>query len=640
MNYRILSGAHATAGATDGSTPPFLERPGLRVEGSGWVASDLRDGATLLFLGNALGWRTDRGLLPVEDLPRELRQRAAEAPLDTVAEAIEGSALLVRVDADGGAEVRGDRYGRIEMFYRTDGGGMAAASDLDLLGGSPHADGYDQAALAHMLTYYGHCPPKGHTIYRAVRRLRVGETVRLRGSEVAFEQAPFSPVATGDYEVADHDRYRDAFLDHLRAAGSEKGNLVYLSSGWDSTGILAGLVHVFGASKVRGVIGRMRYSDRSGVCNRFEMARARAFADHYGVSLDVVDFDITGADGADFFRSYAPFMRAHQLYSFNILSHGRLTEYAAEHVDHGEAVFAGEISDGAHNLGFSQYATWFHPSFGFREYADKMAGYQFGPTYMTRLMAGEIDTDPVHMLFRARAANVAFDPVDPESVPLQLLTSFFLRNGRMPFWSLSNSRIVTPEGAEAYTSAMQDAYLRDMAPHLTPETIYSVLLHLYNSFHWQGATVRTLPTLSRRAGLRLDLPFWDQGIQDFLSAMPESWGRGLDLNNTKFPLKRMLEHELDYPMHLQAGPHSYTYDVDHAFNHYEEAFSFSGLRPAFEAALEGRPYRQVLSEEYFALEYIDGLADRYLAGANLEVPEIADLAPIAVFCLGGWYGKP
>ena len=34
---------------------------------------------------------------------------------------------------------------------------------------------------------------------------------------------------------------------------------------------------------------------------------------------------------------------------------------------------AGEISDGVHNFGFSQFLTIFHPSLEFREYADKMA---------------------------------------------------------------------------------------------------------------------------------------------------------------------------------------------------------------------------------------------------------------------------
>ena len=38
------------------------------------------------------------------------------------------------------------------------------------------------------------------------------------------------------------------------------------------------------------------------------------------------------------------------------------------------------------------------------------------------------------------------------------------------------------------------------------------------------------------------LPFWDNRIQSFLSAMPESWGRGLELKPTKYPLKWTLQN--------------------------------------------------------------------------------------------------
>ena len=68
---------------------------------------------------------------------------------------------------------------------------------------------------------------------------------------------------------------------------------MYLSSGWDSTSILGGLVHEFGAEKVKAVIGRMCYSERAGIINPFEIDRAQKVADYYGVSLDIVEFDYT-----------------------------------------------------------------------------------------------------------------------------------------------------------------------------------------------------------------------------------------------------------------------------------------------------------------------------------------------------------
>ena len=57
--------------------------------------------------------------------------------------------------------------------------------------------------------------------------------------------------------------------------------------------------------------------------------------------------------------------------------------------------------------------------------------------------------------------------------------------------------------------------------------------------------------------------------------MSENWGRGLDLNPTKYPLKCMLKNDVDYPLHLQVGPHSYLYDIDPDWNVISELLSNS-----------------------------------------------------------------
>lgn len=304
-------------------------------------------------------------------------------------------------------------------------------------------------------------------------------------------------------------------------------------------------------------------------------------------------------------------------------------------------VFAGEISDGAHNFGFSQYATIFHPSFGFREYADKMAGYLFGPTFYQRLVGGDQDNDPIYALFKQRSPQTVYDaPASgKDGISLQLLTSFFLRNGRIPMWSAANVGMITELGASRYTVAMQQEYLQDAVATFDESTLYAWYLYLYNSFHWQGSTVRTLSTFADDRGLTLDMPFWDSTVQDFLSEMPEEWGRGLDLNSTKYPLKAMLREDIDYLLHLQTGPHSYTYDVDHSFNHYEEIMAHSPFAADLKRALEGRPYHRLLSKEYFKLDYIDDIVDRYCGDANVSVAELTEIAPLAILCLIGWYGK-
>ena len=552
---------------------------------------------------------------------------SANSLLD-IASQLEGRFVLFFV-ADNGIYACADQFGKLDIYYQQNDTNIAIASNLDLLPEGPAKDGFDQSALVHMLTYYGYCPPKKRTIYNSVKRLGVSQCLHVENNKVTLINKEFVASKAQEYTDSAHDDYADIFLTHLQESASEEENLIYLSSGWDSTSILAGLVHLFDKSKVRGLIGRMKYSDRSGCCNQIEIDKANKFSEYYGIKLDIVDFDLTKKDEG-YFKSLRAKMRKHQLYAMTGITHDKLAIKASDLLTKSKTVFAGEISDGAHNLGFSQYATIFHPSHGFREYSDKMASYLFGPTFLSLLMNGEYVNDPIYQLFK-KDNLASFDEVatTPEEVKLQLLTSFFLRNARLPLWSLDNEVLLTAKGVERYTQKMQEEYLIDIAENMDIDNIYASYLHLYNSFHWQGSTVRSLQTLSDYYQLNVDLPFWDSGLQDFLAKMPEEWGRGLDLNPTKYPLKKMLKDKVDYPYDYQKGAHSYTYDVDHSFNHAQEIYCYSALVEDFQDSVKDKPYHQILSKDYFDLDYIDGLVDEYIQyPEEINVDNLTKLVPI------------
>jgi len=153
--------------------------------------------------------------------------------------------------------------------------------------------------------------------------------------------------------------------------------------------------------------------------------------------------------------------------------------------------------------------------------------------------------------------------------------------------------------------------------------------------------VRSLQTMADYYQLNTDLPFWSSDLQDFLAKMPEEWGRGLDLNPTKYPLKKMLKDgKIDYPYDYQKGAHSYTYDIDHSFSHSQEIFCYSALVEDFQNSIRKKPYHQILSKEYFNLDYIDSLVDEYIdSPESLSVASIGKLLPIIMLCYVGWYGK-
>ena len=81
-----------------------------------------------------------------------------------------------------------------------------------------------------------------------------------------------------------------------------------------------------------------------------------------------------------------PFLKSHMLAGMSAYFWDDLAKYVATY-HKGKSIFCGEISDGVHNFGFAQYATILnHPDLGFREYADKMGVYLFGPSFLNTLL--------------------------------------------------------------------------------------------------------------------------------------------------------------------------------------------------------------------------------------------------------------
>jgi hypothetical protein len=635
--FRVLSGANLVRSSKPILTPA-LELEGLRVETETDVLHTTSPGGAHVFVvGTLVGRRDAAGRIHTLENPRAFVGSIVDdhAP-STWRQQYDGDAVMITVTQDGTVTVTGDPFFKRDVYVQKSDQGVTLAGDLAMVPDDPARDGYDPAALAHMLTYYGHRPPKQHTIYRSVRRLGIGDVATLKSGTLNVQQTPFVPVPTEEYSDHSLNRYTDAFLDYLASAGSSEGNSVFLSSGWDSSSILAGLVHVFGRKRVTAVTGRMLYSERSGNCNRFEMERAQKIAEHFDVPLHIVDLDYVNG-GPDWIERVRDTFRDHNIQSQTGLNHARLAHGAA-HVNPGLPLFAGEISDGAHNLGFSQYVTIFHPTQAFREYGDKMASYLFGPTFLREFLENRHNEDAVYRIFRDRNANLVFDePVaDAGDRKRQMLVSFFLRNGRMPLWSGRNVRMLTPDGLAGYTEEMSKAYLSGFEKY-DATTVYSWYLHLYNSFHWQGSTVSTVQKMGDHFGLPAHNPYWASGIQQFLQAMPESWGRGLDLMPTKYPLKRMLREKLGFPMHVQVGPHSYTYDVDPTFNHSFELMHHSRLGPYAKQILSKKPYHQLLQSEWFNLSYIDEIVDTFVAGKEQRGTALNDLVSVWLLCQTGWY---
>jgi len=99
----------------------------------------------------------------------------------------------------------------------------------------------------------------------------------------------------------------------------------------------------------------------------------------------------------------------------------------------------------------------------------------------------------------------------------------------------------------------------------------------------------------------------------------------------------MMREKFNYPVNLQTGPHSYTYDVDPTFNHGFEIMQHSRLSTEAKKLLATKPYREILDPACFDLAYIDGLVDRFEKGDAVAGAPLNDLVSVWLLCQTGWY---
>lgn len=588
-------------------------------------------------IGNILGLQQANGVVSAlrkSDLPELFRVYNPEQIRDQA----EGSFVVIWVGKNGHVHVSNDRFGKTDVYYSENSDSVVIASDLGVF---EQKGKFDQAALVYALMIYGGRPPRNSTIYEDVKRLGVGESLECTKAGLVLKRSSFVPKESfeclphTDAEAFYLDQYADRFLEALKLRSSSQGNIVYLSSGWDSSSILAGLVHLYGPKKVRGVIGRMQYSERAGVINPYEISRAKAIADFFGIELDIVEFDYH-KNGPKYLEHTKALFQGNSFYNMTPMNWFLLSRQIKEKYGTEQSVFCGEISDGAHNLGFSQFTSIFHATSDFREYSDKMRSYLFGPTFFNLVKQNKHQNDFVYQSFAnmfRESHLVPLESGDSRKVAKQMLEGFFLSTARFPGYSSNNEKMFTASGI----AAMRERTLPlidEVAPLLNEVNNYSCYLHLYNSFHWQSSTVAGLAATAKHHGFKLSLPFWDGQMFDFLSEMPESFGRGLELKETKYPLKWTMANRVKkYPFHLQVGPHSYLYDTDHSFNHANELLCHSSFTPIFKSTLSSKRYLDMLNSEYFDLNYIGSAVDKYIKDQPLSGQERDNLFSIALLQL-------
>lgn len=565
----------------------------------------------------------------------------AKKEISLITDFIEGSFIGLILEPRKNITIFSDKFNRKDIYYIYKKKKLTISTSIEPLIPKLKIIRYNQTALANILSVYGNYSPKKDTIYKDICKLGVSEYILCKKRNIKFIKIPFNPEIKKKYTFKELNEYSKIFRSSIEIRSSKNTNWVYMSSGWDSSAVLATLSDIYGPSKIRAVIGKFKYSKKSGVNNNFEIERAKKITSYFKVPLDIVEIDYTTHEYLKFWEKIKDNFKTNHLYALFSYNFFRLANHIKNCGSKKDAVFNGEISDGIHNLGFSQFASILdHPDLNFREYSDKMSSYLYGPSFFKRIKNDDYSKDVVFKLlseYKNEKPLKTIKKYSEKNWKIKYIISFFLSLSRIPFSKTAASTILSHTGYKKYEKEISNKYFKEFSEKVNEKNLYAWLINLYNSFHWQSSTVKGMMLSPEFFGLQNSSPFWDSRIHKFLSAMPENWGRGLDFNKTKYPLKWMLENKIDYPNHLQTGPHSYLYDVDPSWSAHSDIIYSSAATKYFKKLVKDHPYEEVLDPSFFDLVYINKLVDEYVEGKIERGKKLSDLTSIISLCNVGWY---
>jgi len=607
------------------------------------IILELGRGKCVYLYGDIFYFIADDGSIKILDAGTKdyLVKVFSQKSLSDVIPRLEGQYIGLLVDKKQGyAGIFSDRYARVDAFYAETEDGFHLATDLDSIFREVRPQ-YDQKMLAHLFSVYGWYTPKGLTIYKNVRQLKVGEIIGFSSSGMTSEIMPFKPLDIKSYADNELEVYYNVFRDSVISRANRSGKTwVSSSSGWDSSIVLAMLINEFGSDKVGMITGRIKYSEETDVINKFEIDKVNKIGEFYGIKPNIVDFDFKNKTAADYWKKVIPFYRSRHMYSWVTYNFSKLSDALADISEKGQIVFNGEVSDSFHNFGFSQFATFFHTEKTFTEYADKMNCYLYGPSFFKKVMDNSYQRDRVFKIFTKMYEGTKF--AGSWGSEKEMLNSYlfplFYGSPRVPFAETYENFPLTMRGKKEIYGYPFGEYMPDIMSSINGSNLYSWLIYMYHSFHSQGSTTNIHKHGMEMNGHRWRSPFNDYRMIDLLSQAPESWGRGLDLNNTKYPLKWIARNKMKFPYKLlDEGPHSYLYDVIEGFSLAAEVLYRSGVTGLFKDIIRNRPYHNILSDEYFDIAYLDGLVSDYLSGKEATGRDFNNLFTLLNFVNIGWY---
>jgi len=519
----------------------------------------LTDNEELWLEGDFFYYQTQNGQstgFNPKTLDDQLRIAFLENRLQPFIEMVEGIYDGIHVDKTSEKiTVFSDKLKRQEIYYMVNNHEIIISTSLKKLYGK--SQGYHPESVISTLYLY---PPKGATVYRNIHRLRYNEIIEISGGNLEIAKHDESPLEILEYDENNLDQLKELIENAIISRASDELNIVELSGGWDSTFLIAVLRKYYDSHKVKAIIMELMLPNGQNI-NSIEVNKAKRIAEFYGVDLDVLGSNPSDKYWVDLWEEQVKDKMTYQgiydHYSFSqFLTVAHLQEKYGEEL----AIFNGEGVDTLHNFGFSQYHSLVHDHRGFCEYGDKMATYLYSPSFFQKVLDDSYADDLVFQIFRWYTRDSQFaetKSLSREDRIFEYLMPFVYGPSRTPFVQLGKTPYVTETGVKRLRNWVKSEYFNEAIEKISSNNLYYWFLRLYTDFHWQGPNIRKV--LESHPNARI--PFLDYNLFRFFARMPESWGRGLEMNSTKYPLKKLIrDGHYQFPLDVVDAPgiHSYT----------------------------------------------------------------------------------
>ena len=494
-------------------------------------------------------------------IEKQLKSELLETKIKDFVETVEGTYTGIYVDKQAKKIiVFSDKLKRGEIFYCEDGNELLISTNLKNL--RKRAKGYNQNALISAIYLY---IPKKHTLFNNIFRLRYNEFIEISDGTFEVKYYEEEPLKIMEYTNDDLDRFKELLENSIISRASDDINIVQMSGGWDSSFLAATLIKHFDKDKIRGIFNIGVFSEGKNY-NTTEVQKTKKIAEYLNVDLEHVSTHYGGGDLETLWENeIKPVVTEYGVYDGLMVSSFNLAKRIKEKYGTNVVVFNGEACDSMNNFGFSQFISIAHENKGFAEYADKMMCYLYGPSFFKKVLDNTYHNDIVYQIYLWYFKN--FELIDAQNLSkedriFEYLFSFVYGPNRVPFLKHENSKFVSTEKFADFKKWVKSEYFDEVINNITPENIYYWLHRLYLDFHWQSpSNIRKLTTSLPN----MRLPYLDYNLFKFFARMPESWGRGLELNNVKFPLKSIIRSGIEndgfkYPLHIVNNPGVHSYD--------------------------------------------------------------------------------